>query len=181
MLNKKSGEGNVDLRRVARRPYAVPGDFCAIFEEEMNTLYSLALLLTGEHQAAEACFVSALEDCRNGTDVFREWARSWSRRAIVKQAIRRVHPRPNQAAQGGISGAASIAGVLFEMATFERFVFAMTVLEHYSVRESAMLLDCSIREVEAARIRALQFIAAASRAIPVQVAPGREFLPAAVA
>ena len=81
-------------RAVTRISHADPQDFCAIFDEDMNTLYSLAFLLTADHAKAEQCFLVAFDDCRSGPEVFPGWPRSWSRRAIVKQAIRLVNPRP---------------------------------------------------------------------------------------
>src|SRR5919198_4019646 len=76
-----------------RFSHAAPQDFCAIFKEGMGLLYSLAFLLTADNALAEQCFLAALDDCLNRADVFPERARSWSRRAIVKQAIRTVNPR----------------------------------------------------------------------------------------
>jgi hypothetical protein len=52
---------------------------------------------------------------------------------------------------------AEIAAIL-ELAPFERFVFVISVLEHYSEHECSVLLGCSRRDVIAARIRALQQI-----------------------
>jgi DNA-directed RNA polymerase specialized sigma24 family protein len=39
---------------------------------------------------------------------------------------------------------------------FERFVFIMSVLEHYSEHDCALPLDCSAREIRKARTRALK-------------------------
>ena len=137
-------------------------DFCAIFERDMNALYSLAFLLTGDHNTAEECFLGALEDCRRASDIFRGWMRSWSRRAVVKQAIRQVQPRVEEAAgatevAGGAEEREEIPRRLLRLPPFQRFVFAMSVLERYSVRECAALLDCQARDVERARVKALQF------------------------
>jgi DNA-directed RNA polymerase specialized sigma24 family protein len=44
------------------------------------------------------------------------------------------------------------------LSPFVRFVFAMSVLERYSDRDCALLLDCSCADVVAARIRAFQQI-----------------------
>lgn len=138
-------------------------DFCAIFEREMNGLYSLAFLLAGDHETAGQCFLGALEDCRKESDVFREWARPWCRRAVVKQAIRRVQPRSGERevaarAKHSPDDAEDIPRRLLRLPSFERFVFAMAVLERYSARECAVLLDCQVRDVEQARIRALRFL-----------------------
>ena len=129
----------------------------------MDALYSLALLLTGEHVAAEACFLAALEDCRKAADVFPEWARSWSRRAIVKDAIRRVAPtadfRRRSASVTALNRPPGVLSLLTALPAFERFVFAMTVLERYSVHECAALLNCDPREVQQVRVWALRSLA----------------------
>ncbi len=117
--------------------YATPEDFCAIFEENMEHLYSLALLLTGDPAIAEQCFLAALGDCQNRPNVFPEWARSWSRRSIIQQAIRRTHPvgalRETDATCEGYADLDTPTR-LARLSLFERFVFAMTVLEGYSAR-----------------------------------------------
>ena len=148
--------------------YATPDDFCAIFSADINNLYSLALVLTRSHEAAQQCFLAALEDCRVGSAVFPEWARSWSRRMVIKNAIRLLDP-----ALKGVDGEANAAGetIAAEMDAsvspylqarpFDRFVFVISVLEGFTIRESAALLGCSPREVEQARLRVLQQIAAA--------------------
>ena len=46
-----------------------------------------------------------------------------------------------------------------DMEPFDRFVFVMSVLEGYSVAQSAALLQCSTREVADARLRVLQTLA----------------------
>jgi hypothetical protein len=48
---------------------------------------------------------------------------------------------------------------LLEQPAFDRFVFVVSVLEGYSDRDCALLLDCSCADVMAARIRAFQQIA----------------------
>ncbi len=135
MMSKMAAAGN------PRFMHAVPQDFCAIFNEDMSALYSLALLLTADHEMAQQCFLAALDHCLKGADVFPDRARSWSRRAIVKQAIQVVNQLP----------------------AFTRFVFAMAVLERYSIPECATLLNCGARDVEQARIRALQLISGTGR------------------
>src|SRR5262245_40163093 len=72
--------------------YATGGDFCRIFKEDMQSLYLLALVLTADPAKAEQCFVAGLDDCASGNQVFEEWARSWARRVIVKNAIRSLAP-----------------------------------------------------------------------------------------
>lgn len=183
-MNEKKAQAVVDLQSVARRIYAAPEDFCMIFEEEMSALYSLAVLLTGDREAAEKCFLIALDNCRNASDVFREWSRSWSRRAIVKQAIRQVRPMPLSGRAADTLAGAEIEDIprrLLQLRPFERFVFAMTVLERYSARETATLLDCQVRDVERAQTAALQFLGGSSRDDLTLLAAGRTHEPAGIA
>lgn len=142
-----------------RSSYVPARDFCAIFQKDMKTLYSLALLLTADERKAEQCFLSAFHDCVDGSDVFSDWARSWSRRAIIKQAIRAAKPRSDDsdtASSTSLLRHEHVPTRLISMAPFDRFVFAMTVLERFTVRESAALLNCMPSDVEKARVRVLQ-------------------------
>ena len=163
-----------EAKPIARpTPYASSADFCRIFDEDMNDLYLLSFLLTADREKAEQCFVSGLEDAVEGNPVFKEWARSWARRAIIQNAVRAINPRPVE--RGGSSRSTSvdnrdkalppqqqveIAGVL-ELEPFDRFVYVMTVLERYSDHECSLLLSCARREVLAARTRALQQLGSA--------------------
>lgn len=143
-----------------RSSYAGKRDFCAIFEHDMNTLYSLALLLTAKHDTAEQVFLAAFNECLEGADVFAGWERSWTRRAIMKHAIRFVRPRQDDSDVAmDASSATAVPARLLELRPFDRFVFAMTVLERYTVRETAVFLNCMPSDVEKARVRVLQAIA----------------------
>lgn len=75
--------------------HASAGDFCSVFHQEMDVLYWLALALTSDESKAEQCFVAGLGECIEGNAVFKEWARSWSRRVVIKNAIRLILPRPD--------------------------------------------------------------------------------------
>ena len=153
-------------------PYASCADFGRVFDEDMNSLYLLSFLLTADREKAEQCFVSGLEDAVEGNPVFKEWARSWARRAIIQNAVRAINPWP---VEGSGSSSASgngdrktlpaepsveVAAVL-ALEPFERFVYVMTVLERYSDLDCSLLLGCARRDVLAARARALQQIASA--------------------
>ena len=146
--------------------YASNGDFCRIFREETDSLYQLSFLLTADRDKAEQCFVSGLEDSLKGSRVFKEWARSWARRAIIQNAVRVIKPRPmgenvpsgfNSSGKTLEADSGETAAIL-ELAPFERFVYVMSVLERYSDQDCSVLLGCSRRDVNAARIRALQQI-----------------------
>jgi DNA-directed RNA polymerase specialized sigma24 family protein len=148
--------------------YASREDFHRIFSEDTNSLYQLSLLLTRDSVKAEQCLVGGLEDCVAGNSVFREWARSWAKRAIIQNAIRELNPRPRRSNPDSptifadIDQLSSRPGKYFEidavlrLEDHERFVFVMSVLEHYSEHDCALLLGCSVREVREARTRALK-------------------------
>jgi hypothetical protein len=153
-------------------PYASTTDFCRIFDEDMNDLYLLSFLLTADREKAEQCFVSGLEDAVEGNPVFKEWARSWARRAIIQNAVRAINPRPVERGRSHSTSVdnhdkalpaqqqVEIAGVL-ELEAFDRFVYVMTVLERYSDHECSLLLGCARRDVLAARTRALRQLGSA--------------------
>jgi DNA-directed RNA polymerase specialized sigma24 family protein len=149
--------------------YASRGDFCRVFYEETDSLYRLSFLLTADSEKAQQCFLSGLENSVNGNSVFKDWARSWARRAIIQNAVRIVNPWPteenapsdsNAIGRTLAKGQPEMAAVL-DLPPFERFVFVMSVLEHYSEHECSILLGCSRREVLVARIRALRQIGSA--------------------
>lgn len=148
--------------------YATAADFCRIFQEDMSNLYSLALLLTADSVKAEECFVSGLERCSEGNQVFKEWARSWARRTIVKNAVRLVTLEPisaNAISNPAANAELALPGLRAEMAAvldlppLERFAFVTSVLERYNDRDSALLLGCTQQGLIAARTRAIQRIA----------------------
>ena len=85
-------------------PYAVTGDFCRIFKQDMNGLYLLSFLLTADPAKAEQCFVSGLDESAGASRVFKEWARTWARRTIVQNAIRIMQPT-----RGGVLSALTAA------------------------------------------------------------------------
>jgi len=156
--------GRRKMRNLEPSPYATRSDFCRIFENDMNRLFLLSLLLSGDRTIAEQCFVSGLHFAQEGNYVFKEWAESWARRAIIQNAIRMI--RPLKAVEGTHSTADQrtddarleqdeIAAVV-ELPAFERFVFVMSVLESFSDQECSLLLGCTRGDVAAARTQALE-------------------------
>src|ERR1700757_3067443 len=85
--------GSKKVRNQEASAYATRRDFCRIFEEDMDRLYLLSFLLTADEAVAEQCFVGGLHITQEGNPVFKEWAESWARRAIMLNAIRMVRPR----------------------------------------------------------------------------------------
>jgi len=152
--------------------YASHEDFHTIFSEDQKELYQLSFLLTRDPAKAERCLVSGLEDCVSGNRVFREWARSWAKRTIVQNAIRELKPRPSQSNSSlsrakysnmdqyskEASGHFELDAVL-RLADFDRFVFVMSILEHYSEHDCALLLGCTARDIRESRTRALKELA----------------------
>jgi DNA-directed RNA polymerase specialized sigma24 family protein len=139
--------------------YASARDFCSIFHQDMDVLYRLALALTGDAGQAEQCFVAGLDECIEGNAVFKEWARSWSRRVVIKNAIRIISPRPgatSSPAATRMQDQPVALPALENLQPFDRFVFVLSVLEGYADRDCAALLGYSSTEVVNARFRALQ-------------------------
>lgn len=151
--------------------YATSTEFCRVYAENMNSMQLLSFLLTADLTKAEECFICGSEDCGKGGYVFREWARSWARRMIIRNAIRLLAPRADYSAltpmpsdavnckfgrtQEADAAIASILG----LGDFERFVFVMSALERYSDQDCCVLLGCSRQDVREARERALQHVA----------------------
>lgn len=148
-------------------------DFCQLFTREMKSLYLLSLLLTANPKKAEQCFITSFEDCMVGISIAKGWTHSWAKHIVIRNAIRLVAPHiqctrardasvvnaidremPQQRA--GSPANASISA----LADFERFVFVLSVLEHYSDRDTAALLGHSREEIRMGRIQALQQVAA---------------------
>ena len=152
------------------RPYAIPADFCRIFEHDMNRLYLLSYLLTADHRMAETCFVRGLEDATRSNRVFREWAGSWARRMIIQDAIQTVRPLASNdsvfdARSHEVPDKPRAISAVVGLPAFERFVFVMTVLDRYSHQECSLLLGCSREDVITARVRALQHIGEAAQGV----------------
>jgi DNA-directed RNA polymerase specialized sigma24 family protein len=147
-----------------RNDYATHSDFCAIFLQQLDRLYWLALILTGDELRAEECFHAALDSCVEGSLVFKESAVAWSRRSVIKCAIRFMLPSPSSPSRPALvanrcdssSGQDASLKSVQELSLFDRFVFVMSVLERYSDRECALLLECSNSNILAARVSAFQ-------------------------
>lgn len=154
--------GTSKMETPKNSPYATRADFCRIFETSMNRLYLLSFLLTGDEETAEQCFVGGLHMAQQGNPVFREWAESWARRAIVLNALRMVRPRFTSEIAPVPLGRVQAAGELpeitqiRELPPFERFAFVMSVLEGYSDHECSLHLHYTVSEVREARTKALE-------------------------
>jgi hypothetical protein len=174
-----TGQAHGQISGSGEDRYATQEDFCKIFDEDLNGLYQLSLLLTGDHQKAERCVVSGIEDCAKENRVFREWARAWAKRVIAENAIRELNPRRKDSSSSSVptvfsrNWQSSSPGGHFDLdsvlglADFERFVFVLCVLEHYREHDCALLLGCSASEVRDARTWAIAELASICRVVPV--------------
>jgi DNA-directed RNA polymerase specialized sigma24 family protein len=155
---------------VSSEAYATAADFEQVFTEDMSVLYLLSLLLTGDQDKAEECFVAGIRDSAKGNRVFKEWARSWARRNIIKIAIRLIAPGQNSA--GAVQNPAvtramdkvplllrTEVSAILELPPLERFVFVMSSLERYSDHDCSILLACTRRDVAVVRARAVRRLA----------------------
>lgn len=147
--------------------YATEEDFRRIFSEEIRGLYLLSLLLTADHEKAEQCFVSGIERCSEGRDVFNEWARSWTRRIVVQNAIRMISPRTKSIREMSVLPITCVRAhsedqeflfAITRLPPFERFAFVMSTLERYSDLDCCAFLGCSRSELINARTHAMELL-----------------------
>lgn len=156
-------------RRAAEDPrrYMTGDEFGDLFRVRMTEFHQLAFLLTANTRLAEECFIAGLDDCMSANCVFQEWAHTWARRAIIKNAVRvlmddtRHEPclladhGSGALVSGNVEFAQSKLGAVLALPVFDRLVFVLSVLDRYPDGEVASLLDLSIKDVHQARIRAL--------------------------
>jgi hypothetical protein len=171
--------------------YSVQDDFCKVFNDHIEHLYTLAFLLTADHSKAEQCVVGALEECLEGAAIFKDWLLSWSKRAIIKNAIHIVSPSASEARVDSVNGTIGaliqqpdrypvgqvIARAITALHPFDRFVYVLSLLKRYSDRDCSLLLDSSVAEIVRARERSLQHVAALLTNVDfrqLERRPGRE-------
>ena len=144
--------------------YPTVTDFLRTFNEEMHSLYLLSFLLTADHDKAEQCLISAMGEWVEGIGVFMDWARSWTRAAVIKHAIVMIRPTPEHTDSVSFTSLNRSAvppetnpfAAILLLEAFERFVFVMSILEEQSDEECSILLRCSRRDVMMARLLALK-------------------------
>src|SRR6266851_1095195 len=98
---------------------------------------------------------------------FKGWEESWSKRCLIEHAIgaivlqrgRREARRDLWPQERGENKLRTFLDAVTQLKSTERFVFVMTVLEGYSVKETALLLDRTPESVHNLRIEALQRLA----------------------
>ena len=133
--------------------YSSMQDFCNYFMKEMGSLYQLASLLTGNSERAEESILAAMEDCQRAK-VFKPWLQSWGRLAVIERALKAAKdsvPQERNAKDTPMERRA-----ILQLDRFERVVYTLSVLEKYSIRDCAILLRATKREISEAKVRALR-------------------------
>jgi len=144
--------------------YATAEDFQELFIDRTDSLYLFSFLLTAHPEKVERCFVPGIEDGAKGNRVFQEWARSWARRVIIRNAIREMSCAVDIASRASPRFAAGddydelalpeqlrpFARILC-LPAFERFVFVLSVLDGYSDRECSLLLGVPMLDIQQTR------------------------------
>lgn len=99
--------------------------------------------------------------------VFKGWEEPWSKRRLIEHAIGAIkfHPGRREARRDvwfqdeGEIRVRTFSDAVTQLKPTERVVFVMTVLEKYSAKETALLLDLTPKSVHNLRIEALQRLA----------------------
>lgn len=156
--------------------FATSDDFQRLFASEMASLFRLSLLLTGDAENAECCLILAMRECLATSTVSKEWALNWARRMVVRNAIRLVEgtkcAMPNDTcSEEGLDfhlepsvyriEAMQDARAILTLPDFERLVFVVCVLERFSILDCALLLRRFPKDVNDARLRAINRVLAA--------------------
>lgn len=140
-----------------KNDYATSQHFCGLFTEDTNSLYLISFLLTADHDKAQQCFMTSLDDCvRDGSSVFLECSHAWAQRVIVRNAIPALAPHtcstPQEPAAFQSAGKATLARSKSQDAPFasvlalgdiERFVYVLSLLEKFSEEDCAAFLGIS--------------------------------------
>lgn len=145
---KSSTGHNVPSRR---DEYTTAEEFCSIFNRSVDRHYLLALLLTCSESKALECVVLALEDCQKA-QVFKPWADSWARLSVIDRAMKIMGIGSHDSLEVDpykqpLDRIPSELASVMKLRTFQRFVYVLTVLEKYSIRDVAILMKRSKREV----------------------------------
>jgi DNA-directed RNA polymerase specialized sigma24 family protein len=152
--------------------YATCEDFRRVFHDNLDSLYQLCFLLTGDLDKAEQCLIASLDSCVRSHQVFRDWALPWAKRTLIQNAVRVLQLRPTLAESSWpVSGFSQTnmlstqdscftTAAILSLQDFERFVFVLSVLDRYSDRDCAFLLRCLVEDIRKAKTRALERLAA---------------------
>jgi DNA-directed RNA polymerase specialized sigma24 family protein len=165
----------------------IEGDTCAttddiqrFFAREMTDLFRLSLQLTADAEKAETCLILAIRECFANNAVSKEWTFIWARRTVIRNAIRLVPGSDNATPNDTCSDAGpdfhlqlseyriealrdSLA--ILALPDFDRLVFVICVFERYSILDCALLLKRPPKDVNAARVRAINQVVSSEERI----------------
>ena len=161
------------LTKRAKLEYATVDDMQKFFVAAMNDLFCLAFLLTADADRAEDCIFRSIHECMKNTRVLREKMLAWVRNSVIRNGIAIVTeleldspqdtqinsiPLTPESSQACVGTMDCSAGIL-QLSSFDRLVYVICIIEHYTSRHCALLLRRSREEVREARARALAHIA----------------------
>jgi len=155
-----------------RVEYATADDIQKHFVAAVNDLFCLAFLLITNADGAEDCIIRSIRECFRYRCILKERLPAWVRDTVVRNGIKIVKdiegssfgetPRDSilmpESSQPSIGSTDYSAGIL-ELSNFDRLVYVICNLEHYTSGQCALLLGISREEVPEARNRALVHIA----------------------
>jgi DNA-directed RNA polymerase specialized sigma24 family protein len=144
-----------------------------VFYEHIEELFSLAFILTGSTQQAEACFVRALDLTTDYSSVKDAYVYSIARRCVIKAAIGVIAREIRECAemesrsqdddkQTDTSPVREVAGSetsilenLLRMNSLRRAALTLRLFEKYHRKDMALLLGVTMQIAEVASRRAL--------------------------
>lgn len=159
-----------EFKSIEDDTFATTEDFQRLFARDMTDLFRLSLQLTADSEKAESCLINAMRESFANSTVAKEWAWIWVRRTVIRNAIRLVVGANNampsgidceevsdfnlQPSEHRIEALRNSLSIL-ELPDFDRLVFVICVLERYSILDCALLMRRSPKDVNNARVRAI--------------------------
>jgi hypothetical protein len=166
---------NAHLDSSLAAEYASEDDILNLFSSDMSDLFHLAILLTADAEKAEDCIIISLHECLSHESILKCWLPVWIRTSVTRNGISMVTGAPGlspatmpersprraihqlgPSAQDASEGSAAILA----LNDFDRLVYVLCVLEHYRLRDCALLLKRSRQDVRDAQCRAMEQVAA---------------------
>ena len=152
--------GNLQRNSIkAAASYATEDDFNQLFTAEIDDLFRLSFQLTADVTKAEQCLVLAMKDCSGARTIFGDFARVWARRMVIRNAIHLIPSADSnsacvvQSSELHNENHLKMAPVL-DLPEFDRLAFVICALEHLSIKDCALLLRKSPKDVNEAIARA---------------------------
>jgi hypothetical protein len=146
--------------------YATKDDFQQLFTTEATDLFRLSLQLTADAEKAEGCLILAMKYCFGTNTIFKDFARVWARRMVIRSAIQLAfdvdHNSANDAetefhlhSKGIHNDHQQLESmVVLHLSRFDRLAFVICVFERLSISDCALLLRKSRKDVNEAIVRA---------------------------